>query len=364
MGELYSKILPIKLQKDYNLILGYALPLCVILADNKFEGWYYENYTMPYVLLKGIEYFECGILDAIEYGGRDNINTRLMRYSYVGKNIMSQVSNIYSIIKERIQEDFYCILFLDDYHLSKMYTYHKKHFAHEVLIYGYNDYDRQYYGVSFINGNFESFIISYEEMDRAYYDVFSYIDERDGWGEKMFMQLRCVGHTKAYPVNIDKFKNKIRNYSLSLLEESDYYLHLFYMKEGESEIAYGIKITDTFLKYIILMKEYLIKAQTDKEVKKIFEQYFPFHMYADFHKGIYKRFQFYGQGILKQEDLEEYKKISLKTEKIRMSFIKLSIIAEVKNKDKILRILDNIEEDFIYIKDNEKLICEKIISLL
>ena len=94
MGELYSKILPIKLQKDYNLILGYALPLCVILADNKFEGWYYENYTMPYVLLKGIEYFECGILDAIEYGGRDNINTRLMRYSYVGKNIMSQVSNI------------------------------------------------------------------------------------------------------------------------------------------------------------------------------------------------------------------------------------------------------------------------------
>lgn len=362
MKDIYSKILPIKLQKDYNLILGYALPLCIILADDKFEGWYYENYTMPYVILEGIEYFECGIMDAIEYGSRDNINTRLMRYSYIGKNIMSQVTDISSVIKERIEEDFYCILFLDHYYLSKTYNYNKRHFAHEVLIYGYNDYNKEYYGITFINENLGNFIISYEEMERAYYNVFSYIDQRDGWEEKMFMQLKCVGHKKSYPVNVNEFKSKIKNYNLSLLKKSNYYLHLFYLKE--EKIEYGIKITEIFLKYMQLMKNHLTKAQTNEEIKNTFSQYFPFHMYADFHKGLYKRFQFYGYNILNQEELNEYKKISIKSEKIRVNFIKAAMISEIRNKDKVLKILDDIEKDFIYIKDNEKVVCERIISLL
>lgn len=364
MKNINSKILPIFVQKDYNLTLGYALPLCIILADNKFEGWYYENYTMPYAILVEIDYFECGIIDAIEYGSRDNINTRLMRYSYIGKNIMSQVTNIHIVIKERIQEEFYCILFLDYYYLSKMPNYNKYHFAHEVLIYGYNDNNKEYYGVTFIDKNFGNVIISYDEMESAYHNVFFYIDERDGWEEKMFMQLRCVGHTKKYPISVDVFKNKIRNYNLSLLQNSDYYLHLFYMKNVDNEITYGIKITDTFLNYIKLMKEYLIKAKTDKDVKDIFTQYFPFHMYADFHKGLYKRFQFYSQNKLIPKYLEEYKIISIKAEEIRMSFIKASILAEIKNKVKISKILDSIEKKFIYIKNNEKIICEKIILLL
>ena len=40
--------LPVCLQKDINAYLSNALPLCIILADNRLLPWYYEHYVQIY----------------------------------------------------------------------------------------------------------------------------------------------------------------------------------------------------------------------------------------------------------------------------------------------------------------------------
>ncbi len=59
--------LPICLQKDFNFNLGYAFPLCVLLGDPNYLGWYYENYIEHFFFVSKEKFLSSGIFDALEY---------------------------------------------------------------------------------------------------------------------------------------------------------------------------------------------------------------------------------------------------------------------------------------------------------
>ena len=73
-----QKILPIKLQKEFNAQLTYALPLCVLLSDDIYEEWFYENYVEIFNVQLPDDTLTYGIFDSLFYAWRDNINSLVM----------------------------------------------------------------------------------------------------------------------------------------------------------------------------------------------------------------------------------------------------------------------------------------------
>ena len=139
MSEKRKK-LPITIQSDYYMNQGYALPLCILLKDDFYRNWYHVNYLMPHAFFRSINDFYCEIYDALEYGWKHRIDSHVLVCSYTSKEIMQKVDNIYDVISKRICSDYYCIIFLDHYYLEGLPEfYHKSHYAHEILVYGFDD---------------------------------------------------------------------------------------------------------------------------------------------------------------------------------------------------------------------------------
>ena len=132
-----KKLLPINIQKDFNAQLMYALPLCVLLVDDFYLEWFYENYVELFIVEQPNSTFAYGIFDALYYSSFDNISPRIMQYSYIGKYIMDIVDDIHPILKDRIDKKYYCVIFLDEYYIKQLN--HNFNFPHEFLIYGYDN---------------------------------------------------------------------------------------------------------------------------------------------------------------------------------------------------------------------------------
>lgn len=340
------KELPITLDIEFTVDFGHALPLCILASREQFKNWLLQNYMMPVIFYTGINQFDCLVIDAMRYGFLSKVPPSLMRFSFVGDDIMSNVRDIICLVKKRIAEGWYCILFLDCYYIHGTDDYQKNHYAHEVLLYGYNDTEQTIRAVIFDNA-LKPISVPYCDIGLSYREAFRYIKDRPGWDEYMMLLYKPTDeHREEYPYDVHSVLDKLKYYLDAKMAESDYYSEYLYLKCGKEKCYPGILMNKAVLEMARELKGRFVELGTSPEKYELFWQYHPLHTYSEFHKGLFRRIQYLyshgGEFELNRYQVDKYSEIVLLCERIRLCYIKINVMKKGKNEKGIIDALENI----------------------
>lgn len=342
-----KKELPITLDIEFTESMGISVPLCILSTVQGYRNWMNTNYMMPIACMKGDDMFEYVIADGARYGWLSQMPPALMRFSFVGDNILKDVRDIIEVLVESIDMQQYCVLFLDNYYLPCEESFQKVHYVHEVLIYGY-DIGTHIFQIITYGRKIHKAEIAFNDLKNGFEAAFEYIKDTDGWDKYMLMQYSLINHKRDYPYYKKEFLGKLRLYKEGNLPEKVYFERYLYQNYEEGDCFYGLKANEAFLIKMKRVREMF--SEGDDETKyDIFRQYGPIHTYVEFHKALLKRLTYYNslcpRGIVTNKVLKKYIEIVNLIEVIRFLYIKLQIYSNQKyNEEKIIRILNAIIE--------------------
>lgn len=149
----------------------YAFPSAAMGADRSYKNWVYSNMIQMYYINErdsfNISYF---------YLGRDPnpiAYIPLLIYQQIHKQLLKNMQgNAIKFLHSMIDDGNYITCLMDEYYIPGRKSYQKKHFAHGVMIYGYDDEKELVcvagYGV---NGHFNNQVISYTDFENAFWNV-------------------------------------------------------------------------------------------------------------------------------------------------------------------------------------------------
>lgn len=376
MDKLSEKILPISLQKEFNHLLGYAFPLCILLNNEKNLGWYYENYIETYAQLRKGYQIRFDVMDVLSY---KEYETKIMETSRVDLIEASRIKSIEKEIIRKLKADKYIIIFLDQYYIMDSDAYNLRHYPHEVLIYGYKD--EMFKAIAFDkNRIFNKINITHKELQSSFQNVLNkkiWTNETE-IEENIIYYFNIIDQDISYPFNFNEFIEKLDRYHKSKIRKKDFYLKNYQDKEDE-ETIYSVVGIDTYNVFIDYFKNVICVAEEDPEkfVQYIEAKYNFIHIFYQHKDGLSKRFDYINKNIFKskvfQEKIEEYKALTKELLKIRLAWIKL--IKKIKfkiysNKNKkeasdyAKKIMKEFLESIIMIKEKEEVIIKEILDEL
>lgn len=340
-----KKELPVTIDIEFTENMGVCVPLCILSTVQGYRNWINTNYMMPVACMKGDDMFEYVIADGARYGWLGQTPSALMEYSFVGDIVLKDVRDITEVLVESIDIKRYCVLFLDNYYLSCEESFQKVHFVHEVLVYGY-DMGAHIFQVITYGRKIHKAEIAFNDLKKGYEAAFAYIKDTDGWNEYMMMQYSLITHKKDYPYYKKDFADKLRLYKEGVLPEKVYFERYLYRNYDERDCFYGLKANEAMLLKMRRVREMFMDG--DNEMKyDIFRQYRPIHTYAEFHKALLKRLEYYNS-LFPVKDVAklvaQYKEVAEFSETIRLLYIKIKILLKRKNDNKIVGTLDALND--------------------
>lgn len=360
-----GKELPITLDIDFTVNLMDCLPLCIIFANSGLENWVNQNFMLPVACLKSADSLEYIITDGVKYGANYQNPEALLRHSFICGSAMQNIECITDFMIERINMDWYGIIFIDQYYVEGLPSFHKRHFSHEVLIYGYDLKKRIFNAIAYAR-KMCAIEISFDALEKSFREVFSVPGfTEEGWHEYTLMLYQFVKHTESYPFEKDIFENKLAMYMKGVLPDYLFFEKLLYMRCEKQQCFFGIKVTEAMLIKVKSDKDLFINAIEKEEKYLIFELYSAVHIYAEFYKALFKKIKVY----IRQQDIcseskefvAKYGEIVKASEQIRMLYLKLEILAHKREDAKIEITLNSIIEKLEYIKEEEPVILKLLL---
>lgn len=338
-------MLSIKVEQDYITWFNYAFPLYILLADDMYEGWYYENYIKLFTHLNDIDYFECGLVDALDYSIGGNMEIRLIPFSYVHKTMLIQINDIISMLKYNITINQYNVIFLDEFYISNLKRTEKLHYAHEFLIYGYDEEKKWFDAVGFIAEKFCELKLSYEEVEMAYHSAFNYIEDRDGWERRMLLMFGRFRSNEPYKFSMDVFKISLKEYLQGEYSNKDRFLSMMDERNEnipEHKVKCGCSTYEDFIEYFKLTTAQIEEAESNEDLEMAFSRYNAMHMLRDHKRGLYRRLEYIVNNIYSSSQLisllKEYKNVWDESEIVRMLYLKGLYLKDISNKEKLKEI--------------------------
>lgn len=354
--------LPITLEIEFTENMGVCIPLCILATETNYRNWFNTNFMMPIACVNKDTLFEYIIIDGVRYGWMSQIPAELLRFTYIGDVFLRNTSDIIKLIVDQIDYDWYCGLFLDQYYLPCESKYHKYHFVHELLIYGY-DFERRIFQAVTYGNKLHKAEIDFDDFTQAYVSAFNYIADRGGWREYMLMQYSLIGHTKEYPFNRNEFVRKLKLYYEGELSQEIFWKQCLYMNYDADACFYGIHANNAMLLKLRAIQEKFYSSNEQSRYN-IFQQYVPIHTFAEYHKALYKRLLYYdatsSTNVTGNATIKKYEKIVETCEIIRFLYIKTQILSERRDDIRITKTLTSIIDKFEFIANYES----EIISLI
>lgn len=303
---LESKSLPIAFQTEVTSYLHRSLPLCVILAYEAYKNWYYTNYIQIFSYTDGKNFTEVNYLEP-----RDSYR-EVADVICLGYPLLKNEKDIINFIKEKITLGYYMVMHLDEYELPCKVDYHKQHFVHPSLIYGYESESKLIKAVGFDECRmFCKLSCKEEEVKAAYESGKRYYLEYAPWCAWSAIQLiKPKTPQKSFPFSLRKFMTDLKAYMEG--EADEYRLYDFeYPKE---RIAYGLEV------------EKVVAHQLRKLLKNEFTiDYRGIHLLVEHKKGLYQRFLYLGHiknlGPQFGHCCDVYNKLVEKWENLRLNYL-------------------------------------------
>ena len=176
-----QKFLDVVLVKDFSTYLWYSLKACILQTNPYALGWFYNRFTnivsyhaygAPWDPMRDwlkLDYIECNEIQAL-------FEDLIDFYSYNAISIKNL--DIAQFVKQKLMEDTYVQLEVDEYYIYEKDFYYKEHFYHPILIYGFDDIARTYNCIGFGKNNvFKQFTITELELYESTYSATTMIEQ-------------------------------------------------------------------------------------------------------------------------------------------------------------------------------------------
>jgi acyl carrier protein len=339
-----QKILRVNLQNEITTYLCHALPLCVVLADDRLVPWLYEHYINLFSVVDENGYLK---LEFLEYRAAYK---EVMHEIYLGYHLLKAESNIIDFMIDKINAGYYVIINVDEYYLSVKSRYQKEHFVHHSLVYGYDNAHQKLLAIGFNTEQiFGLLTFDYEPFRIAFEAGKKYYQETAPWAENNAVELlKLKAYPQEYPFALQKFLFQMDNY---LAGTGDDAIIFTYMLDYQN-VKYGIRIYDE----VINSLKGLLKGQVTIDYRAV-------HLLSDHKKCLYTRLQYvitqYNLAGDVVKTIAEYRQIVEQVELIRKKFLQFNYRHEIDAAD-----LQNPVKEAIVtltlIKEKEQLILGKV----
>lgn len=330
------KKLNITIDTGCNFLLSYAYPLSILLSKKEYYNWYMQNYIEHFFCIDKEYNIDTGIFDALEYGELDRINSGLIEYKSKSYQDFNVNINIIDTIITFLNNDTYCVIFLDEYYLSKNNYFGMKneHFSHEYLIYGYDLSKKEFNVVCFENLIYCKSQLSMSKVKEAFKSSINIICNREPiWKSKIFMTFKIKNTIGNFPFQPNLLCQKLYNYFIGI----DNPEMAFYKKWDDTQkeyATYGIETSRGFSKLI----DFQMQNKDEKYfIINIFDLYKTLHLLYQHRLGIYNRILYLENYKLNNNEpinqMPAYKKVVNKSNSIRLNFLKY--MSKIKDKQNI-----------------------------
>lgn len=269
--EVYPQSMELKvvMQKEITTWLHRSLPLCMVLAFEKYLPWYYSNFIQVFSLTNERGYIELNYLEP-----RDCCS-EIVDMICLGYPLLKHVNNIVDYIIENINMGYYLIINADEYNLPNKWAYNKVHFVHPSLIYGYDNKEKQLKAIGFRQNVFEEITFDYSEFIQAFENGRIHYKDSAPWCEWSAIQLlRPKKFEMDYPFSNERFVKELKNYLYSIGDSVKLY-SFEYCEEG---IEFGFQVHDVIIRGL----ENLVEGKITLDYRAI-------HLAAEHKKCIYDR---------------------------------------------------------------------------
>lgn len=253
--------------------------------------------------------------------------------------------------KISLERDFYIFLPIETSEITNYINYKKKLIPHHIFIYGYNDDKKVFYCsefFSFSEAPYSSQIVTYQEMEAAYYKLQS-LQKSNVMDNEWAQWMKDIQLLHSFTEYIDKFDIKrliigLQNY----LDGNDCSGNKNYIKD----VYYGFAIYDLVAEYI---KEKLISYQKNFDIRCFTLIFYRFHYMKLQTIFIKENYVVYGSDI--QFFIDSYSDIE------KEAYIMLNLIIKFtisEKKDILIRVCDLMER----IKRNDLVVTRSYIECL
>lgn len=207
-----SKELKIKLQHDVNVYLHHALPLCVVLGDDRFLPWFYQHF-MQVVSDSGESLFRGNWPSIwVDFLEGDDSYREVIDDVYLDRAVLRGQPDVRGMMIECLEREHRLIVSLDEYYLPKKASYRTRHFNHPTLIYGYDDHAREFMAVGFDDQRvFSTLRFGYDDVIDAYASAFA-SDEKGLDYQPLIRLLKPRTFSREYPFSVRRFLAQLEGY--------------------------------------------------------------------------------------------------------------------------------------------------------
>ncbi|WP_127534562.1 non-ribosomal peptide synthetase [Paenibacillus kobensis] len=343
--------LPVVLQEDVRAYLHRSMPLCIILANGNYKGWYYSNYIQIFARDDAPGHT---FLDYIEPEDSYNDVSEVVTLGY---HMFRENEDFVDFVKNKLRLGFYITANVDEMELKNKRTYQREHFVHASLIYGYDDNKRTFQGIGFDESQVFSYLeFDYDEMQRAFTSGKKYYKMGAPWCERSAVKLvRPISQEKKFVFNNRKFLMDLHDYVYSI--EDPYRLYTFGYAE-EEKIEYGIRTYDV-----------VIERLKEREKTGMYTiDYRAIHLIYEHKQGLYSRIRYlddiYGLSEEVKTENQKLHELVEETNKVRIKWLSIRYNFESSDNAKVNAVIKELIGDITNLKVKEIPIVTKLYELL
>lgn len=258
--------LPLILQDDFRTYLFVALPMCVLRTEEKLTPWVYENFVN--IKITANNHFIYTGFDFENGGVYEPFVVEQIAYNRVA------AKDIVETVYDSLRKNQYCYLFLDEFYLETSSAYHKYHYIHDSLIYGYDE----------VTGSFLAVAMNHKStLDTLHYSKETFLQAYESYIHRMYDPMirsiiffRLKKYITPYVFSITRFLCNLEEYVYSKDKSQDEF-----MRSPNTEIkGFGIDSVHYFL--------FQLKRRNDFN----FNVFRAFYFLYEHKKGLLRRFEY------------------------------------------------------------------------
>jgi amino acid adenylation domain-containing protein len=352
IGEYQSKAeLPAAAQNEITTYLHRSLPLCAILANHNYIGWYYSNYIQIFSYRDAKGFLE------INYSEPRDSFADIADVICLGYHLLQEVGSIVDFIKDKIQLGYYLIINLDEYELSNKHDYMKNHYVHASMVYGYDDETRQVKGVGFDKSRlFTDLLFDYDELNKSYTSSKVHYLNYAPWCAWSAVQLiKLKSPERQFPFSKRKFLQDLYDYIHS---EADEY-RLYNFEYDVNRVTFGMDVYETIVKEL----NHILRGEFNVDYRAL-------HLLAEHKKCLYARLSYVIEKFKLSSELvsknKEFYQLVLRFDEIRKQFLGQIFqefdLLKLTNEQKIA--IEKVSNEILRLKDVEYKLLDEIYELL
>lgn len=130
--------LPVSDKIEVQGYLLYAFPLSILTAYSKGIHWTKKQYMDAFAYINDDNDVNVEFEDGVTYGNFSN-DCDLLQMNYY-----TAADDVIALIEHSLCSEQYIILFLDEFYRPNSPHYTKRHYLHEIMIYGIDEYEIKY----------------------------------------------------------------------------------------------------------------------------------------------------------------------------------------------------------------------------